>query len=266
MDVDTLLVPADADGRLSGARVQRLIEQRGTAADILAIAATAGTTNYGIVGDLPGLADVAARHGIWLHADGAYGAAALAAPSVRAQFDGIERTDSFIVDPHKWLFAPYDACALLYRDPAWARAAHTQNAGYLDVIDKNEWNPSDLAIHQSRRARGLPFWFSLATHGTGAYAEAIEHTLAIAAYAAEQVRRRPYLELVREPRLSVVVFRRLGWGDADYNRWSGQLFDARFAFVTPTRHKPTGETCTRFAIVNPRTTRDDIDAILDTMA
>ena len=98
--------------------------------------------------------------------DGAYGGAALAAPSVRPIFNGIERADSFIIDPHKWLFAPYDCCAVLYRDPDLARAAHAQTASYLDHIDREAPNPSDLAIHLSRRARGLPLWFSLATHGS----------------------------------------------------------------------------------------------------
>src|SRR5699024_11360437 len=88
--------------------------------------------------------------------DGAYGGAALAAPSVRERFAGIERADSFIVDPHKWLFAPYDCCALLYRDPRPAAAAHSQHAAYLDAIDRGESNPADLAAHLSRRTRGLP--------------------------------------------------------------------------------------------------------------
>ena len=81
----------------------------------------------------------------------------LAAPSVRHLFRGIERADSFIVDPHKWLFAPFDSCALLYRDPVLGRAAHTLHAGYLDpVTAEDQWNPSDFSIQLTRRARGLP--------------------------------------------------------------------------------------------------------------
>ena len=99
-----------------------------------AVVATAGTTNFGIVDDLASVAEVCREFGIWFHVDGAYGGAGLAAPSVRHLFAGIEHADSFIVDPHKWLFAPFDCCALLYREPALARAAHTQHAGYLDVL------------------------------------------------------------------------------------------------------------------------------------
>ena len=83
----------------------------------------------------------------------------------------IERADSFVVDPHKWLFAPFDCAALIYRHPQLARAVHTQDASYLDVIHTDapdEWNPSDYAYHLTRRARGLALWFSLAVNGTDA--------------------------------------------------------------------------------------------------
>ena len=142
--------------------------------------ATSGTTNFGIVDDLASVSEVCREFGIWFHVDGAYGGAGLAAPSVRHLYAGIEHCDSFIVDPHKWLFAPFDCCALLYREPALARAAHTQHASYLDVLnDAPDWNPTDYSVGLTRRARGLPFWFSLADHGTDAYSEAVERTLEV---------------------------------------------------------------------------------------
>jgi glutamate/tyrosine decarboxylase-like PLP-dependent enzyme len=264
MDVDVLLVPGDERGRLTGTALAETLDAHG-ADDVFAVVATGGTTNFGIVDDLAGVAEVTGERGLWLHVDGAYGLAALAAPSARPLFAGIERADSFIVDPHKWLFAPFDACALVYRQPELARAAHTQTAGYLEVLTTaEEWNPSDYAIHLSRRARGLPFWFSLATHGSDAYAAAVEQTLAVARAAADEVRARSYVELVREPDLSVVVFRRLGWTAQQYYDWSDRLMKANYAFVTPTTH--AGETVTRFAVVNPRTSVSDIQGILDTMA
>ena len=264
MDVDIVVCPVDEGGRMTGDALRATLAEHGTD-DIFAIVATGGTTNYGVVDDIRGCVDAAREHGIWVHVDGAHGLAALCAPSVRSVFDGIEDVDSLIVDPHKWLFAPFDACALLYREPALGKAAHTQTAGYLEVInDDTEFNPSDYAVHLSRRARGLPFWFSLATHGTQAYTNAIERTLDVARAAADGVRKRPYLELVREPNLSVVVFRRLGWERADYYEWSDRLLAANFAFVLPTTHQ--GETVTRFAIVNPNTTEADVSLILDTMA
>jgi glutamate/tyrosine decarboxylase-like PLP-dependent enzyme len=264
MDVDFIGVPVDDEGRLTGENLRATLESVGTDG-LFAVVATAGTTNFGIVDDLASVARVCAELGVWFHVDGAYGGAGLAASSIRPLYDGIEQADSFIVDPHKWFFAPFDCCALLYRDPMVARAAHTQNASYLDVLtESTDWSPADYSIGLTRRARGLPFWFSLATHGTRAYSEAIARTLEVARFAAKEIARRDYVELLRQPDTSVVVFRRIGWTPQQYQLWSDRLLLANFAFVVPTSHE--GETVTRFAIVNPRTTEADIAAILDTMA
>lgn len=264
MDAQFVGVRGDDHQRLRGDNLRAVLEAEGPET-FFAVVATAGTTNFGIVDDLDSVAQVCAEFGLWFHVDGAYGGAGLAAPTVRHLYAGIEHADSFIVDPHKWLFAPFDCCALLYREPALARAAHTQRASYLDVLtDGPEWNPADYAIGLTRRARGLPLWFSLATHGTKAYTEAIERTLAVTRFAEAEIARRPYLEALREADLSVVVFRRLGWAPADYHAWSNQMMREEFAFVVPTSHD--GETVARFAVVNPATSEDDITAILDTMA
>lgn len=263
MDAELVGVPGDDGWRLTGPALREVIEAHGPET-FFAVVATAGTTNFGIVDDLASVARVCQEFGIWFHVDGAYGGAGLAAPSVRGMYAGIEHCDSFIVDPHKWLFAPFDCCALLYREPQLARAAHTQKAGYLDVLtEAEEWNPTDYSVGLTRRARGLPFWFSLVVNGTDAYAAAVERTLEVARFAEEEVARRPSLELVRERDLSVVVFRRVGWQPADYQAWSDRMLEEEFAFVVPTTHD--GETLARFAVVNPATTEDDIRAILDTM-
>ena len=214
--------------------------------------------------DLAGIAPLCQERGLWLHVDGAYGGAALAAPSARPRFHGIEAADSFVVDPHKWLFSPYDCAALIYRQPALAARAHAQHAGYLDVLhETGEWNPSDYAYHLSRRARGLPFWFSLAMHGTEAYADAVEASLTMARTAARMIERRIELELLQEPELSVVLFRRRGWSHDDYQGWSLRLLQSGLAFCVPTRWHE--ETVLRFCFVHPRTTADDVAAILDTL-
>ena len=212
MDADVLEVPHDGTGRLTGAALRTALE-RADGAQPFAVVASAGSTNAGLVDDLAGVAEVCRDRGIWMHVDGAYGGAGLLAPSVRALFDGIEHADSFIVDPHKWLFAPFDACALLYRDPASARAAHVQEASYLDTLNaRSEWNASDYAHHLTRRARGLPLWFSLATYGTDAYRDAVEAVLDVARASAREIPRRPQLELIMEPELSVCSS--AGWAGA----------------------------------------------------
>ena len=263
LDVDLIDVPVDDNHRLTGPHLRVALDADADDG-VFAVVASAGATNLGVIDNLASVADICRERGLWLHVDGAYGLAALAAPTMRLAFAGIELADSFIVDPHKWLFAPYDSCALVYRDPSQARAAHSQSASYLDAITaRDEWNPADYAVHLSRRARGLPFWFSLAVHGIDAYAEAIETTLAVTRQVAEEIRARPYLELLVEPELSVLVFRRHGWTAADYDVWSARLFATGAAFVMPTRVR--GEPAARIVILNPRTTVADIAPVLDAM-
>ncbi|MBO1753596.1 aspartate aminotransferase family protein [Allobranchiibius sp. CTAmp26] len=263
MDAELVQVQVGDDLRLTGEALREVLIDEGPES-FFAVVATCGTTNFGVIDDLESVAAVCEEFGIWFHCDGAYGGAGLAAPSVRPKYAGIERCDSFIVDPHKWLFAPFDCCALLYRDPALARAAHTQHASYLDVLtDAPDWNPTDYSVGLTRRARGLPFWFSLVANGTQKYSEAIERTLEVTRFAEAQVSSRDYLEVVRHADLSILVFRRLGWEPADYHRWSDGLLERQEGFVVPTSHD--GETLARFAIVNPLTTEDDITAILDSM-
>ena len=265
MDVEIVTVAVRDDLRMYGEDIAAAIDAYHASTDgqICAVVATSGTTNLGVIDDLVGAAKAAHDRNIWFHVDGAYGLAGLCAPSVRDAFNGIELCDSFIVDPHKWLFAPYDACALVYRNPDIARETHTQHASYLDALHDGTWNPSDYAIQLTRRTRGLPFWFSLAAAGTDAYRDAVEESLQVARDAAVLIQKHPNLELLRAPDLSIVAFTRKGWKKDQYQQWSNQLLDDQIGFVTPSSHD--GEPVLRFAIVNPWTTIADIKAILATL-
>ncbi len=262
-----LVVPAE-DHRLTGSALSASLGAEPERADVVGVVATAGTTNAGLVDDLQGVSEVARRHGLWFHVDAAYGGAALFASSVRERFAGIEWADSIVIDPHKWLFAPFDCAGLLYREPALAKAVHAQKAAYLEVVHEDEaaddWNPSDYAVHLTRRARGLALWFSLAVYGTDAYSRAVEAVLHVAQSAAELVDRAPHLELVRPPDLSVVLVRRPGWDRHRYQAWSLQLLEDQTAFVTPTTWE--GETVARLCFLHPHTTLQMVQEILDSMA
>ncbi len=264
LEMDALTVRTD-DHRMTGAALRAAIEADGDPSSIAAVVATSGTTNAGIIDDLAGAAAVCRELGAWFHVDGAYGGAGLFAPSIRRAYDGIEHADSFIVDPHKWLFAPFDCAALIYRDPSLARSVHRQHASYLDVIhaDPAEWNPTDYAYHLTRRARGLPLWFSLAVYGVRAYSEAIEAAISLARQAAAEIGTRDYLELIREPELGVVLLRRRGWTSPQYTRWADQLLHDQVAFIPPTAWE--GETVARFAFLHPQTSMDLVRVILDRM-
>ncbi|HVH94444.1 MAG TPA: pyridoxal-dependent decarboxylase [Nocardioidaceae bacterium] len=261
LEMDALEVETP-DHRLTGEAVRAAIEADPDVSDVAAVVCTSGTTNAGIVDDLAGVGAVAKQHGWWFHVDGAYGGSGIFANSLKPKYAGIDLADSFILDPHKWLFAPFDCCAVIYREPELARAVHTQDASYLDVIhvSDGEWNPTDYAYHLTRRARGLPLWFSLAVYGVDAYRDAIEAAVALARETADLVKEAPQLELIREPDLGVVLFRRLGWKADDYDRWAAQLHDEGIAFIPPS--KWDGETVGRFAFLNPGTGMDIVRQVL----
>jgi glutamate/tyrosine decarboxylase-like PLP-dependent enzyme len=264
LEMDPLVVWSD-DHRLTGAGLRAVLAADGHPDTVAAVVATSGTTNAGIIDDLAGVAEVAREHQLWFHVDGAYGGAGLFAPSVRDRYAGVEYADSFIVDPHKWLFAPFDCAALLYRNPSLARSVHKQDASYLDVIHDRpgEWNPTDYAYHLTRRARGLPLWFSLSVYGVDAYTEAIETAIELARQTADEIRSRSSLELIREPSLGVVLFRRRGWDSAQYTAWAERLLQDQVAFIPPSAWE--GETVARFAFLHPHTTMDLVREILDRM-
>ena len=269
-DVDILLV--DSEECLMGEDLKRTIaslteHQRKC---LFAVVATGGTTNAGIIDDLSGIAEVCSTENLWFHVDAAYGGGALAADSVRHLFNGIERADSITIDPHKWMFSPYDCGAVIYKEPELAKKAHSQQGSYLDIF-KDEgahgFNPTDYQIQLTRRVRGLPLWFSLATHGTDRYKAAVERGIELANIAGKMIEAHPHLELVRTPSLSCVLYRRKGWQPKDYTHWTYENHKSGFALVTPTKWKngDTFETVSRFCFINPDTTEKDIEMILDTM-
>ena len=270
IDADVVLV--ETEDVMTGEALQEVINnltphQRKR---LFAVVGTGGTTNAGIIDDLNGIAAVCEQEKLWFHVDAAYGGGALAADSVRHLFKGIERADSVTIDPHKWLFSPYDCGAIIYKNPELAKKAHSQEGSYLDIF-KDEgavgFNPADYQIQLTRRVRGLPLWFSLAMHGTDTYKKAIERGIYLAKRAGEIIQDLDYVELVRDPSLSCVLFRRKSWSPTDYRDWTYKNHKEGFALVTPTKWKQGQdfETVARFCFINPDTSEDDIVAILESM-
>lgn len=270
IDAEIVLIPTD--DKLTGEQSENLIQSLNEEDRdrLFCIVATAGTTNAGIVDDLEGISEVAKKYNLWMHVDAAYGGAALLAHSTKHLFKGIEKSDSITIDPHKWLFSPYDCGAIIYKDPEFAKSVHKQEASYLDIFKETEangFNPSDYQVQLTRRVRGLPLWFSLAMHGVNRYKEAIEWDIELARIAAEKIKNNPKLELVREPGLSIVLFKRIGWDSDDYKNWTFKNLKEGLFFVAPTKWKINGkrETVARFCFINPDATEADIDLILNTM-
>lgn len=267
LGLEALVVPTGRDGRFTGDDLADALSSSGRAHDLAIVAASAGSTNAGIVDDLRGLSDVAQANDAWFHVDGAYGGAALLLDDRRTRFDGIGEADSLIVDPHKWLFSTAGSCAVLYREPQLAARTHTQHGPYIDVLHTTDatetWNPSDYAYQLTRRACGLPFWFTLVLHGVDALAEAVGAPMTTTTYAAARLREIPGVDLVLEPELTVVLFRKAGWDRARWQQWSADLLARQIAFVAPSTWK--GETVGRLVFLHPLTTNDIVDEVIDTL-
>ncbi len=270
IDADVILVETEDrfEEKLLRETIENLTPQERSR--VFAVIATGGTTNAGIIDDLAGIAKICKAENLWFHVDAAYGGGALSARSVRHLFNGIEEADSVTIDPHKWLFSPYDCGAIIYKNPELAKAAHSQEGSYLDIFSDEGaqgFNPADYQIQLTRRVRGLPLWFSLAMHGTTRYEQAIERGIELARIAGQMIKRSKHTQLVREPGLSCVLFRRVGWSAEDYRNWTYRNHKSGFALVAPTKVRRGNEfeTVARFCFINPDTTEQDITDILATM-
>jgi aromatic-L-amino-acid decarboxylase len=173
------------------------------------VVANAGSTNTGAVDDIEALADLAEAEGLWLHVDAAYGGFFLLTERGRAALAGIRRADSVVLDPHKGLFLPYGNGALVVRDAAALKRAHSVEADYLPPIQdgQDRVDFSEISPELSRDFRGLRVWLPLMLHGVGAFRRALDEKLDLAAWATEELRGLPAMEIVAAPQLSLVVFR-----------------------------------------------------------
>lgn len=230
------------------------------------VVATAGTTNTGAVDPLDALADVCAAEGMWLHVDGAYGAPAVLCDEGRAVVRGLERSDSLVVDPHKWLFQPYDVGSVFVRHPRALTEAFTMTPEYLtDAAERlGEVDLRDRSLELSRRARGLKIWLTIRTHGLARIRDAIARGIHLAQYAEEAIRSDDRWELVTPAQLGIVTFAGVGATSADHAAAAQELARDGFAAVTSTKLRE--RSVLRLCTINPRTTEEDITSTLNRLA
>lgn len=202
-------VPTDDAYRVRVADLRRAVEEdREAGMTPFLVVANAGTTNTGAVDDLAAVADVARDHGLWFHADAAYGGFFMLTDRGRAALRGIERADSVTLDPHKGLFLPFGTGCILARDLQTLRRAHAAHGDYLvGVLDEDHVNFADISPELTRGARGLRAWLPLKAHGVGAFRDELDEKLDLARWAADEVRRIPHVEMLAEPELSTLAFR-----------------------------------------------------------
>lgn len=233
------------------------------------IAPTAGTTNSGAVDPLPECAAIAARHGLWMHTDGAYGAFFALCEEGRARLAGMEASDSLVADPHKGLFAPMGTGAVLVRHLQPLRRAHAYAADYLPgpPEDLDELSPTEVTLEFSKHARALRLWLPLQLHGIAPFRAALAEKLCLAEYAWERLAELPGVELIAAPQLSVMAFRFLpasGDADAFNQRILEHLQREGRVFLSGTRLRDVF--CLRLAVLALRTHRAEVDEALVCLA
>jgi glutamate/tyrosine decarboxylase-like PLP-dependent enzyme len=230
------------------------------------VAGTAGTVDIGAIDDLDGLAVIAHEERLWFHVDGAFGALGILAPEIAPRLAGIEAADSLAFDFHKWGQVPYDAGFVLLRDGELHRKAFASQAAYLEretrgLSGGSPW-PCDFGPDLSRGFRALKTWFTLKVYGLHALGETIEQTCELARYLEQRVAASAELELLAPVQLNIVCFRyRCPDADRANARIVAELQESGVAAPSTTRIN--GQLAIRAAITNHRTSRQDVDALVD---
>jgi aromatic-L-amino-acid decarboxylase len=221
------------------------------------IVANAGTTNTGAVDPLSDLADLCRNEGLWLHADGAYGAAAIISKRGQEKLAGLDRVDSLSLDPHKWLFQPFECGCVLVRDAAKLKSAFQLMPEYMRDVHRHteETNIADYGIQLSRGFRALKVWLSINTFGLAAFRDAVTRGFELAEFAERELRRRTNCEILSQAEMAIVAFR-FGNDDTLQTKLVEAMLADGFAFLTSTTLK--GQTALRLCTINPRTTEQDI--------
>lgn len=268
-------VATDDDHRMSVPALDRtLADLRARDLCPFALVGTAGTTDFGRIDPLPALADRAGEHDLWLHVDAAYGGALVLSDRHREKLAGIDRADSLAVDFHKLFFQPISCGAFLLREPVhFEHIAH--NAAYLNPADAAVPNLVEKSLQTTRRFDALKPFLSLQAVGRRGFAERIDRVLDLADEAAASIAARPDFELACEPTLSTVVFRYLPAGgdpDTDHDGDPAAvnahvrerlLYESEAVLA---RTDVAGDTYLKMTLLNPRTTVEDIDRVLDAVS
>lgn len=234
------------------------------------IGATAGATNTGAVDPLHVIADVAAKEKLWLHTDSAYAGFSVLTQRGKSLLDGLGRADSLTLDPHKWLYVPFECGCLLVQDPARLESAFSVHPEYLqDVrVRETEVNFSDYGEQLTRYARALKVWFSVQYFGTEAIGAAQDHAMALAELAERIVRESADLELLTPAQFGIICFRVRPKGlkdEAALNALNERVNDRvnRTGFVLMSSTRLRGALSLRLCIPGHRTREEDVRAVLD---
>jgi glutamate/tyrosine decarboxylase-like PLP-dependent enzyme len=271
---DVRRIPTDADFRIDVSALRRAVkEDRAAGYDPLFVCGNAGATNTGAIDPLSSLAEVGREEGLWFHVDGAYGGFAILAPRERDAFSGIEAADSVTLDPHKWLFQPYETGCLMVRDTRLLEKAFRILPEYLQdtALGREHVNFADRGIQLTRGFRALKVWMSIQTLGLKAFREAIQVGIDHARDAEEYIHRSTHLEMLGPASLGIVCFRfhdpELSLGAEELENLNlaiqEEIVGSGQAMMSSTRLR--GIFSLRLSILNYRSTWEDVRQTLETV-
>ena len=258
-------LPADEAFRLDVATLRRAVaEDRAAGRVPFCVIANAATTNTGAVDPMAALAAFCRDEGLWLHADGAYGAAAVLCDEGRAALRGLEHVDSLSLDPHKWLFQPYEVGCVLVRQRRWLKETFHILPEYLQDTQgpDEEINFADYGVQLTRYFRALKLWMSFKIFGLAAFREAVAHGFRLAEAAEEIVRAMPDWEIVTPAQMAILAFRYAPPGhppaalDTLNLDLVAAMLDDGFAMLSTSVLR--GRVIIRLCPINPRTTEADL--------
>ena len=265
-------IPVDAEYRMDLAALRTaLAEDTRAGHRPICVIGNAGTVNTGATDDLVALAALCRERSLWFHVDGAFGAFAALAPSLRGTVAGMEQADSIAVDLHKWGYLPFDVGLALVRHPDEHRATFATSSRYLDAAPRGivagGFPFADLGLQLSRGFRALKVWMSLKTHGAEAWGRLVEQNVAQARHLRRRIEAEPALELLAPSPLNIVCFRYVGDGRGDgaldaVNEEILLRVQER-GIAVPSSTVLEGRFALRVAITNHRSRREDFDAFVD---
>ncbi len=266
-EIEIRILETDANLRMPIANLQKAITtDKQAGRQPMMVIGTAGTTNAGTVDPLEEIAEICAQHKLWFHIDGAYGAPAAITQQGRDYLRGMNRADSLVLDPHKWLFQPYDVGCLLIRAGA-LEPCFSMNPEYLKDVEAaaGEVDFRNRGFELTRRSRALKLWMSLRTYGIERIRDAIQTGIGLAEFAEAYLRQHPETwEVVTPAQIGVICFALKNKSSTEHKRRAQVLSDSGFACVTTTSLK--SRTVLRLCTINPLTTRNDITETIDRLA
>jgi aromatic-L-amino-acid/L-tryptophan decarboxylase len=261
------ILPSDEHLRLALVDLQRQVAtDRQAGMKPFCVVANAGTTNTGAVDPIIELAAFCKQQGLWLHADAAYGGGAILCEEGRSQLWGLELVDSLAIDPHKWLFQPYEISCLLVKNACWLSDTFKviSDYGKDEELSEEEVNFRDLSIQLTRRFRALKLWLSLKAFGLEAFRNAVIRGFSLARIAEVTIAKYPNCELITPAQLGIVTFRYIGVGNLSLSRINElnreiirKCIQEEFAMVSTTELK--GKVVLRLCLINPQTMEADIE-------